>query len=232
MRVQDALGYSLRLRPTGETSALVDLLSAEHGRVSLLAKGVYRDPTRLAQLQPFTLSAYSWSMPQGLAYLSGLHPVQPTLGLHGARLASGFYLSELVFRLTPVLESQPRVFAAYHQALSALLQTQSVADILRPFEFTLLAELGYLPDLEVDSRQQALHPGAYYRFVVQQGWLPCEPSRADACSTEAIQHLLNEDWSVVRREARLLARCLLQPLLGRPLASAGLFYRYSLPERG
>ena len=57
MRYQGELAYVLHARPWRETSLLVEVLSAEHGRVGLLARGVHgpkRQALRAA-LQPLQI---------------------------------------------------------------------------------------------------------------------------------------------------------------------------------
>jgi DNA repair protein RecO (recombination protein O) len=61
-RVQLAPAYILHHRPYRDTSRILEVLTREHGRLSLFARGVRGPKAKLASvLQPFQLLLVSWS---------------------------------------------------------------------------------------------------------------------------------------------------------------------------
>jgi DNA repair protein RecO (recombination protein O) len=68
--------------------------------------------------------------------------------LAGAALFPGFYLNELLLKLLARQDPHARLFDAYADTLHALADE---AAALRAFELTLLRELGWLPELAVQT---------------------------------------------------------------------------------
>src|SRR5690625_7108362 len=59
-------------------------------------------------------------------------------------MLSAWYLNELLLMLLPKEDPYPQLFATYEETLGALCQApESVAPILRRFEWILLQETGY-----------------------------------------------------------------------------------------
>jgi DNA repair protein RecO (recombination protein O) len=143
MRVDVQPGFVLHARPYRETSLLLEVLSRDHGRVGLVARGVRgaRSRTPRALLQPAMLLHLSWSGQGELATLNAVEAVGAPATMSGDALLCSLYLNELVARLLPRNDPHPGVFAAYAETLDRL-QTAS-AWPLRRFERDLLADLGY-----------------------------------------------------------------------------------------
>lgn len=140
-RVTDEAALVLHARPYRETSAIVNLLSASHGRVAVVARGV-RGGKRGNVLQPFNRVRVGWTGRGNLHTLSGCEPTHHTW-LAGDALASGFYVVELLMRLLPEHESVPGVYAAACWILERLEAGDAPDVVLRVFEKLLLDELGY-----------------------------------------------------------------------------------------
>ena len=137
-RVADEPGIVLHTRPYRESSLIVSVLTLDYGRVSVVAKGV-RGRRRGRDLQPFAEGRLGWTGRTSLGTLTTFE-VSEQHWFQGNRLASAFYLAELLTRLLGERESHPRVFAALHWALASL--ADEPARVLRSFEKLLLEELG------------------------------------------------------------------------------------------
>jgi DNA repair protein RecO (recombination protein O) len=132
----------LHTYPYRETSLIVEALTAEFGRVAMVARGAKRPRSELrGLLQAFQPLLLSWSGTNELKTLlkaewrGGL----PRVG--GSALLCGFYLNELLLKLLPREDPHPRLFATYEAALTE--PTGSERHGAAMFRFELLAELGY-----------------------------------------------------------------------------------------
>lgn len=158
-------GFVLHSYPYRETSAIVEALTAACGRVALVARGARRPRSELrGTLQAFQPLTFSW---QGGGELKTLLKADWRGGLprvEGSALLCGFYLNELLLKLLPREDPHPQLYAAYEGALSRLAGGAEQAPLLRGFELTLLAELGYALPLthEVESGRPIDPAGRYY----------------------------------------------------------------------
>lgn len=217
--------FVLHRRPYQNTSLLLEVLTQEHGRLGLLARGVRTARSRLkGLLQPFVPLLLSWSgkgeLPTvGTAEETGLPiPLPPT------RLLSGLYVNELLVRLLPRQVPHPGLFQPYREVLEALAAGTDEACALRIFEKRLLAELGYglLLDAEVSSGAPIVSEGAY-RYVLDQGPIAAERTGAGVVisgkSLLALRHEAFEaqDPAVLREVKRLTRMAIDAHLQGRRL---------------
>lgn len=171
MRILSQPAWVLHVRPWRETSALVELLTRDHGRVGVVARGVQgarRQPLRAA-LQPLTLLSVDFAMRGELAQLAQAEALTPPLGLLGEALMAGFYLNELLIRLLPRQDANPGVFDRYGETIAELAGGGGVAWPLRRFERDLLLALGVAPAFDCDSLGEAIDPAARYRLDPERG---------------------------------------------------------------
>jgi DNA repair protein RecO (recombination protein O) len=167
MRVNLQPAYVIHSRPYRDSSALLDVFTAEYGRIGLVAKGTRR-PSRkgsgAALLQPFIPLLVSFSGRTELKTLVATEPAQGRFTLFNERVFSGMYMNELLVRLLHRNDAHPALFSAYDQALKALAGTEVVDTVLRRFEYQLLDELGYQFDLGTDgaSGQPVLATNVYH----------------------------------------------------------------------
>ena len=87
----------------------------------------------------------------------------------GDALICGFYLNELLLKLLPKDDAHPLLFEAYWNALAGLAadflpnQADDLDTVLRQFEWSLLQETGYAPDLRRDARNNPIElRGVYF----------------------------------------------------------------------
>jgi DNA repair protein RecO (recombination protein O) len=169
--VEHEPAFVLHQRPYRDTSALLEIITAGHGRVGLVARGVRGSRSaRKTALLPFRRLSVSWSGRGELRTLRGADAHGPPAFPTGQRLLALYYTHELILRLTARDDPHPAVFEAYSEALAALLAGQGDAGVLRRFEFCLLDALGYGLDLTRDAGSgEAVDPLAVYRFVAGEG---------------------------------------------------------------
>jgi DNA repair protein RecO (recombination protein O) len=232
MRVNLQPAYVMHSRPYRDSSALLDVFTAEYGRVSLVARGTRRASRRgsgAALLQPFIPLLLSFSGRAELKTLVATEPAQGLFALHGDRLFSGMYLNELLVRLLHHNDAHPALFAAYDQALKALAGNSAADTVLRCFEFTLLDELGYSFNLGVDGASgQPIDATLVYRYDPGVGLVVCQDVAAPPSAAFAGSDLLvmasGEFGGAVRLPAKRLLREALAVHLGAaPLRSRELF---------
>jgi DNA repair protein RecO (recombination protein O) len=163
--------FVLHTRPWRETSLLVEVLSVQHGRLGLLARGV-RGPKRQvlrAALQPLQSIRFDAVQRGELAQLIAAEAVDAAPRLAGAPMLASFYVNELTLRLVQRQDPQPDVFVAYAKLRERLRADEPLAWTLRRFERDLLVALGFGFDCSVDEDGQPIDAAARYRIDAEQG---------------------------------------------------------------
>jgi DNA repair protein RecO (recombination protein O) len=228
MRVNLQPAYVIHRRPYRDTSALLDVFTAEYGRVGLVARGIrrrVRSAGNAALLQPFRPLLVSFSGRSELKTLLTTEAVRDLPELRGNRLFSGMYINELLVRLLHRNDAHPRLFAAYGNALSALGGPAPVDAVLRRFELDLLEDLGYRLELDIDSGsgERVLESG-WYRYDPGHGFIACEAVDTAFAGADLLAMARGEFGGAVRPQARRLLRAALAVHLGeKPLRSRELF---------
>ena len=216
-RVSDEPGIVLHTRPYRENSLLVTAFSLNHGRISLVAKGV-RGGGRGRALQPFAQANMAWVGRSSLATLTAFDVVEQHW-FQGNTLASAFYVAELMVRLLGERESHPRLYVGLQWALENV--ERQASSTLRSFEKLLLEELGYGLDFERDVDGRPIEELAYYALIVDRGFARAEEGYPGG----VLRDIGREAFSrrVVRQTARGLFREALTHHLGpKPLLSRRL----------
>ena len=223
-RVQLAPGYILHHYPYRDTSRILEVLTRDAGRFSIFARGVRGPKAKLAsELQPFRLLLLSWSGKGDAPMLSGAEGAPEQGTMPPACLMAGFYLNELLLKLTHRHDPIPGVFDTYHATLETLKTGAALEPTLRIFEKRLLDLLGYGVELDVDARSGArLEPDAYYHFRPAYGVFPAAPDAAGAVLGASLIRLAHEEVATGREledARRLLQAALAHCLEGRELST-------------
>jgi DNA repair protein RecO (recombination protein O) len=223
-RIQLTPGYILHHRPYRDTSRILEVLSRDHGRLSVFARGVRGPKAKLASiLQPFQVLLLSWTGRGEAAQLTGAESAQASPPLPPACLMAAFYLNELLLKLTTRHDPLPALFDTYHQTLERLRHGAPLEPELRVFEKRLLEVLGYGLDLGAEAQTgKRIEPDEYYHFRPEQGLVPTVPDAAGALAGHSLIGLANEHLTGEREledSKRLLQAALAQCLEGRPLAT-------------
>ncbi|TAF99766.1 MAG: DNA repair protein RecO [Betaproteobacteria bacterium] len=163
--------FVLHSYPYKETSLIVDVFTAEQGRIAMVAKGAKRPASNLRgallSLQPIEVIYSGRGEVKTLTQATWL-PGQPWVT--GKALMCGMYMNELLIKLVPREDPHPELFESYAATLLTLANSDEHSAILREFETSLLAELGYGLQLETDIRtDKPLLADTLYRYDPMAG---------------------------------------------------------------
>jgi len=227
------LCFVLHRRDFGNTSLILDVFSASHGRQALLAKGAKRPRRGGAAasevLQPLRPLWLGWSGRGEVKTLVRGEPAGRAADLSGRVLYCALYLNELLVRLLQRGDAHAALFAFYHKALADLAASEDVETVLRQFELRLLQEIGYAVVLDREAANG--DPVVADRFYVYEHEFGLRRAAGDDRQAVSGQTLLSLTaggrlTGPAAKEAKALARRLLAPHLGaRPLKSRDLFLR-------
>lgn len=224
-RIQNEPGWLLHHRPFRDSSRILDVLSRDHGRLSLVARGSRGAKSRLKGiLRPFMPLQLSWVIRGDMGTLTGAEVDGPPVALTGDALMSGYYVNELMLHLLHRHDPQPEIYAAYHAAVAELNGAGNIAATLRRFEMTLLELLGYALNLDHDTRTgEPLDPAATYEYRVEQGPVPIEGREGPMIFTgqelRAVAQQSFEDDAILLRAGHLLKHVIAWHLDGKELNS-------------
>ena len=223
-RVELTPGYLLHHRPWRDTSRILEVLTREHGRLTLFARGVRAPRARLgAVLQPFQPLLLSWSGRSEAPLLTGAERAGHAAPLPPPSLLAAFYLNELLLRLTTHHDPLPALYDHYQDALTELRAGAPAASCLRLFEKRLLELLGYGLDLATEAHTgRPLEPDGYYHFLPGEGLVRArsrEPRSLSGRSLLALERGSLRDARELGDARRVLRAALEACLEGRPLAT-------------
>ena len=213
--------FILQQRKYRETSLIIDVLTRDYGRVSLLARGVRKTKSKTAGLlQPFIPLTLSYFGRTELKILKDVELTRPFMPLPGLALYCGFYVNELVTCFLHQYDPHPEVFAHYEHCLSGLMEPSEIEAVLRVFELDLMDAVGYGLQLEYDFHTgQPLQPSSNYHFNVEQGPIAAPDGRFSGKTLQALKLRLFTDPQVLA-DAKLLMRTVIAVYLhGKPLKS-------------
>lgn len=222
-------GCVLHRYPYRETSMILEFFLQNHGRVSLLARGVRTQHSPLkGWLQPFAPLHIEAKGRHTLKTIIRIEPAGAPIFLQNRALLSGWYLNELLMRLLPKEEAHTVLYLTYRQTLCALSADTQVEKTLRIFEKNLLACLGYaLPLLHEADSGKKIENTQYYQFIAEYGFVRvAQQIRRDIFIGEDLTAISEDDYPHARvlLSAKRLMRLALQSLLGgKPLKTRELF---------
>ena len=146
----------------------------------------------------------------------------PYMQLPAQRLMSGFYLNELVLRLTERWDSHPELFDQYARTLAGLAGADREELHLRRFEKRLLEELGYGTDFSSTDTDEPVRADRFYKVRPQRPVVRCEADAADAVCGASLIELSAESFEngATLRDAKRILRASIEACLdGRSLSS-------------
>jgi len=230
MRVVQQPGFVLHARAFRETSLLLEVLSRQHGRVGLVARGARSARSRWRNLlQPFRPLLLGWSQRGELGTLSDAEEVATLPPLRGEALLCGLYANELLVRFLHRSDPHPDVFEHYRDLLTSLASDWATQPLLRTFERDLLKAVGLGLQLEREhGGRREVREGAWYEYVPESGPVCREPGEhleGQLVSGAALIALRTGQIEAGQQhELKLLMRRLIRYHLGdKPLASHDLF---------
>lgn len=231
--------FVLHHRPYRETSSLLDVFSRDHGRISLIAKGIRKKGSaRAGLLQPWQRLQIAWSGKSELMTLTDVEADGPPRALQPQILFAGFYLNELIIRMLHQHEAHPDLFDSYDNTLGHLSGNPTDSQpVIRIFEKRLLDATGYGLTLDHDvDTDLPLEPDSVYYYQADRGPSVNLPKAHDyiKISGRSLLDLGNEVMQAtdVLRETRDLLRYVLRKHLGpKPLASRKLYQSFLANSR-
>ena len=224
-RVQQQPAYILHRRPFRDSSQILDILTREHGKVAVVARGSRGSKSRLAGvLRPFLPLRVSWVAKSDLGTLTGAEAAGAPSGLRGDALLSAYYVNELMLHFLHRHDPQPEIYELYAQAIQALCGASNVAACLRHFELEFLSLLGYAVNLDREAGTETdVDPDRNYGYRVEEGPVPVERSEGtlvfSGATLLAIAAGQFDDAEVLRAANRLLRDVVSHHLGGKELQS-------------
>ncbi|KGE10841.1 DNA recombination protein RecO [Burkholderia gladioli] len=225
-RVSEQPGFVLHSYPYRETSLIIDVLTRDHGRVALVAKGAKRPHSALrGVLQTFQPLSLSWSGKSEMRTLTGAEWVGGMLPLGGDALLCGFYVNELLVKFCAREDPFPPLFQHYLVTLARLAHDEPAVQVLRSFERVLLRETGYARALNRTTARRAVQPEGRYVFDPERGVREASDELPVHWPVVAGQTLLDMEEDDYHRaqtvaQSKTLMRFLLNTYLGgTPLAT-------------
>ncbi len=196
-RVSHEPAYVLHRYDWSESSLILEVLTRNHGRIALVAKGAKRPSSNfrpvLLPLQPlqlmYTLSAGAH---EAIHTLKGAEWMGGHVMPLGDALLSGYYLNELLLRLLARDDPHPALFDAYAMAVQVLASSPGAVlqAALRALELLLLRAVGLLPALDTEtSSRAALAAGTVYSLVPETG--------LRASQAQERRGLRGQDWQAI-----------------------------------
>ena len=229
MTVDFSPAFILHQRVFRESSFLLDIFSRDHGRISLVAKGVRKQKRSQAGLlqiyQPLLLS---WQGRRDLQTLTAAETNGPAYLLRAESALCGLYINELMMKLLPLGESESNLYMDYQKALFGLQEALQNEITLRLFEKQLLSHLGYglVLDQDVETGEPIDEEKDYY-YVADEGLYRWQSGQErNRISGRSLQHLVKEqDFDEKSlNEIKQLMRMVIHFYLGdKPLRSRELF---------
>ena len=210
----------LQHRHYRESSELLEVFTQDYGIISILAKGVRKEKSKLAGLlQPFSVLRISYLDKNELKVLIQAEYVT-VFTLQRLGLYCGFYVNELLLRFLHHYDPHPELFNRYQQCLQELSQTDSIEQTLRYFELDLLMAAGYGVQLATDClTQTSIQAGLRYDFLAGEGMTS---HAAGIVTGNTLQIMANRgvmDATALAEAKPLLRKMLDLHLQGRPLQS-------------
>ncbi|WP_017232516.1 DNA repair protein RecO [Pandoraea sp. B-6] len=220
-RVTEQPGFVLHSYPYRETSLIIDVLTRDHGRVALVAKGAKRPHSALrGVLQTFQPLSLAWLGKAELRTLTKAEWVGGLRPLEGDALLSGFYLNELLVKFCARDDPHDKLFQHYLTTLHHLAHGEPAGIILRAFERVLLRETGYAVAFDRCTQTRGkVAPERRYVFHPDRGVRPAggdEPSDWPVVIGQTLLDMEQDDYSRAQtvQQSKLLMRFLLNHHLG------------------
>lgn len=224
-RVQQQPGYILHRRPFRDSSQILDIVTLEHGKVAVVARGSRGSKSRLAGvLRPFLPLKVSWVSKSDLGTLTGAEVAGPPAGMVGDAMLSAYYVNELLLHFLHRHDPQPEIYALYEAVIRALVSSASVAASLRSFELEFLSLLGYAVNLNHEfGSHDPLDAARHYEYRMEQGPVAVERTEGVLVFTGGVLTGIAEqrfdDPDILRAANRLLREIISFHLGGKELKS-------------
>lgn len=236
-RIHNQPAFILHKRAYRNTSAILEFFTRDHGRISLVAKGVSSGSSRLKGiLQVFQPLHISWSRKSELGTMISAETTQAPYLLIDEALYAAMYINEILLKLTTKDDPHPDIFDQYTHLIADLVKPSNLQISLRLFEKKLLQELGYEIDFLWDAESgEAIDSDCTYEFVPGHGFVKCIPD--DRKKYQFSGHILNNIANAnlpneqSLKAAKHIFQLSIQQLLGNRELSTRELYRAFLSSK-
>lgn len=217
--------YVLHTQAFKETSLIAQLLTYQHGRISVLAKGAKRaKSTFRGLLYPFVPLQCSAVGRGDLLTLTQIEAGR-AFRLQGQDLIAGMYINELIMKLTHHHDPVPQIYECYQQAMHNVSQKHYPLNWhLRLFEIQFLEALGYGFDWKLDAANQPIELTQHYDYHPEQGFVRAAHERTPLTGA-VIVALMNKQYHKEYMYASkwLMHKAIESILNGKTLQTRALF---------
>ncbi len=221
--------YILHIRKYRETSIIADIFTEDFGVLSVLAKGVRKQKSKLAcVLRLFTPLQLSYTGKSDLKTLTAAEIIIPSAELRGRALYCGFYINELIKYFLHKDDAQPEIFQHYRHCLEQLAKAQELETALRLFELELLENIGYGLQLEHEGITGLnIDQHKLYRYQQDLGPIEAADGFIRGETLQALNNKQLQDQQTHREAKRLMRQQIDFHLQGRELKSRSLIKKLS-----
>ena len=219
-RLELQAAFVLHSYPFRETSLIVETFTRDHGRVAMVARGARRSKSAVrGALLPFQPLLLSWSGKRELRTLMRAERHGGAIVLRGQALICGFYLNELLLKLTVRDDPHATLCAAYEDTLVALAAGADQSATLRRFEMALLRDLGYGVVLDRDvARDEPVVREREYVCVSEhgRGGADTQPGNGVDLSGQTLLDMQSGNFAspATQQQSKALMRTLINHYLG------------------
>lgn len=204
-----------------ESSLIIDVLTRDLGRISLIAKGVRKAKSKTAGiLRPFIALSLSFVGKTELRTLTDAEMIGSPNELTGLALYCGFYVNELLCNFLHKDDPHQEVFTGYQACLSELAQGTQIEAALRVFELNLMGNIGYGVQLGYDLRhERPIASNKKYMFNKDDGLVEKLDGQFSGSVLKAIDQRQFDDPSVLSAAKMLMRTVIDSHLQGKQLKS-------------
>lgn len=224
--------FVLHSMPYRESSAVVRLLTSEHGVVSGVARGVYQSNRKgqqlRAALQLGSHLEWQWHGDGSLKNIQHCELLQHPGIHHPRQLICLSYINELLLHFLPAEQPAPALYQAYTVLLEHIRQQDDLEMVLREYEQLLFEEMGCVIDFLWDQQNdQPVCQGRLYRLHPEQGITEDDGSgQGLLLNSEQLHQLAERDFTCTetRRLSKRVNRLMIDHYLeGKPLKARALY---------
>ncbi|MBK8815254.1 MAG: DNA repair protein RecO [Methylococcaceae bacterium] len=213
--------YILHYQNYRESSLIIDVLTRDFGRISLLAKGVRKAKSKTCGLlQPFKPLSLSYMGRSGLKTLTDAELLDVSGELSGINLYCGFYINELICNFLHKDDPHPEVFSDYQSCITQLSRYEFPESALRVFEMNLMENIGYGMHFGYDLKNnKPVELTKKYLFNKDHGFVEDADGRFSGATLLAIEQRVFVDPTVLSEAKKLMRMLIDSHLQGKRLKS-------------
>lgn len=159
-RTYSDIGFILGRKTFGEADRIISVLSKNHGRINVLAKGVRRPKSKKrGHLEVFTLINFQATSGKGVGIVTEAETINSFEDIRKNlnKVTLAYYFSEVVAKITHEHEKNEVVFETLKTHLLKLEETQKLKELKKEFIYQILTVTGFWPkEKELHNPDQVL----------------------------------------------------------------------------